>query len=140
MNQRIIYTTDEGGVAVIVPSPDCDLTIEEIAAKDVPQGVAFDIVDVSAIPADRSFRNAWEKQGSDIGHNMDKAKLIAHERRRAAREAEFAPLDDIIAKQIPGKDAQAAEAARQFIRDKYAAIQLQIDAATTIDEIKAAMA
>ena len=59
MNQRIIYPTDEGGVAIIVPA-DCGLTIEEIAAKDVPQGKPYKIVDVADIPTDRTFRNAWE--------------------------------------------------------------------------------
>jgi hypothetical protein len=57
MNQRIIYPTDEG-VAVIVPA-DCGLTIEEIAAKDVPAGKPYQIVDVSEIPSDRTFRGAW---------------------------------------------------------------------------------
>jgi len=60
MNQRIIYPTDEGGVAVITPAVECGLTIEQIAAKDVPQGKPFKIVDVSDIPTDRTFRNAWE--------------------------------------------------------------------------------
>ena len=60
MNQRIIYPTDNGGVAVIVPAPDCGLTIEEIAAKDVPAGKSFKIVDVADIPSDRTFRAAWE--------------------------------------------------------------------------------
>jgi hypothetical protein len=59
MNQRIIYPTDAGGVAIIVPA-DCGLTIEEIAAKDVPAGKPFKIVDVSDMPTDRTFRNAWE--------------------------------------------------------------------------------
>jgi hypothetical protein len=59
MNQRIIYPTNDG-VAIIVPAPECGLTIEEIAAKDVPAGVEFKIVDVSDIPEDRTFRNAWE--------------------------------------------------------------------------------
>jgi hypothetical protein len=59
MNERIIYPTDNG-VAIIVPAPECGLTIEEIAAKDVPAGVEFKIVDVSDIPEDRTFRNAWE--------------------------------------------------------------------------------
>jgi len=59
MNQRIIYPNDEGGVAIIVPA-DCGLTIEEIAVKDVPQGKPYKIVDVSDIPSDRTFRNAWE--------------------------------------------------------------------------------
>lgn len=60
MNSRIIYPTPEGGVAVIVPAPDCGLTIEEIARKDVPAGVDFRIVDAADIPDDRTFRNAWE--------------------------------------------------------------------------------
>jgi hypothetical protein len=59
MNKRILYPTDEGGVAIIVPA-DCGLTIEEIAAKDVPEGKPFKIVDVSDIPTDRTFRAAWE--------------------------------------------------------------------------------
>jgi hypothetical protein len=59
MNSRIIYQTDDGGVAVIIPS-DCGLTIEQIAAKDVPAGKPYKIVDVSDIPSDRTFRNAWE--------------------------------------------------------------------------------
>jgi hypothetical protein len=60
MNQRIIFPTDEGGVAVIIPAPECGLTIEEIAAKDVPEGKPFKIVDASEIPSDRTFRDAWE--------------------------------------------------------------------------------
>lgn len=136
MNQRITYATANGGVAVIIPAPECGLTIEEIAAKDVPQGVAFDIVDASTIPADRSFRDAWQKQGSAIGHNIGKAKLIAHDRRRIARAAEFAPLD--VEATIPAKAAQA-EAARQVIRDKYAVMQTQIDAATTVEQLKTAL-
>lgn len=68
--------------------------------------------------------------------NLDKAKAIAHDARRAARAAEFAPLD--IKVTIPS-EAEAAEVARQAIRDKYAAMQNRIDAAQTPDEIKAAM-
>lgn len=71
--------------------------------------------------------------------DLTKAKAIGHDIRRAARAEEFKPHDELIAKQIPGVDAQAAEAARQAIREKYAAIQTQIDAATTTDEIKAAL-
>lgn len=71
--------------------------------------------------------------------NIDKAKTIAHDRRRAARAEEFKPHDEIIAKQIPGADAAAAEAARAAIRAKYAAMQDQIDAAATPGEIKAAL-
>ena len=62
MNQRIIYPTDDNGVAVIIPAAECGLSIEEIAAKDVPAGKPFKIVDVSDIPEDRLFRAAWTYQ------------------------------------------------------------------------------
>lgn len=68
--------------------------------------------------------------------DINKAKAIGHDMRRAARAAEFAPLD--LKATIPS-EAAAAEAARQAIRDKYAAVQAAIDAAATPDEIKAAL-
>jgi len=74
-----------------------------------------------------------------ISINMDKAKDIAHAARRAARAEEFKPYDDVIAKQIPGADAQAAEAARQVVREKYAAMQAAIDSAGSVSELKSAM-
>jgi len=62
MNQRIIYPTDDGGVAILIPAPEylAEHTIEELAAKDVPEGKPYKIVDVSDIPSDRTFRDAWE--------------------------------------------------------------------------------
>lgn len=73
--------------------------------------------------------------------NLDKAKLIGHDIRRVNRDKEFAPFDEIIAKwlPVPGMTKEEAEASRQAIRDKYAVIQDQIDAAETPDEIKAAL-
>lgn len=59
MNSRIIYQTDDGGIAIIVPAAECGLTIEQIAAKDVPAGKEYQIVDVADIPTDRTFRGAW---------------------------------------------------------------------------------
>jgi hypothetical protein len=65
--------------------------------------------------------------------NIDKAKNIVHVIRRAARAAEFAPLD--VKATIPS-EAEAAEAARQAIREKYAVIQTDIDAASSLAELK----
>jgi hypothetical protein len=56
---HIIYPTPES-VAVIIPAPECGLSIEEIAAKDVPAGTPYLIVTTDDIPSDRTFRNAWE--------------------------------------------------------------------------------
>lgn len=62
--------------------------------------------------------------------NIEKAKNIAHDIRRAARTAEFEPFDNIIAKQLPGMSVQQAEAIRQAIREKYAQAQTNIDEAS----------
>lgn len=58
--KRIIYPTNEGGVGIIIPALECGLSIEEIAAKDVPAGKPFKIINTSEIPSDRTFRDAWE--------------------------------------------------------------------------------
>ena len=72
-----------------------------------------------------------------IAINIDKAKAISHDVRRAKRSEEFAPLDEVIAKQIPGADIAAVEASRQAVRDKFADVQTQIEAAATPEELQA---
>ena len=136
-NQRIIYTNTDGTVAVIVPTGE--LPIEEVAAKDVPAGLAYEIVTADEVPSDRTFRGAWVMGDCCIDHDIDKCKAIGHDKRRAARAEEFAPYDEVIMKQIPGVDAIAAEASRQAIRDKYAAVQDAVNAAKTPDAIKVAL-
>ena len=61
MDKRIVYTNDDGTISIIVPA-DCGLTIEEIAAKDVPASKEYHIVNASDIQSDRTFRNAWTWQ------------------------------------------------------------------------------
>jgi hypothetical protein len=62
MTQRIIYQNDDGGVVILIPAEEClaTHTIEAIAAKDVPAGKPYKIVDVADVPSDRTFRSAWE--------------------------------------------------------------------------------
>jgi hypothetical protein len=67
--------------------------------------------------------------------NFEKSKVIAHVLRREARAREFAPLDEVFVKQIPGVDLAAVEAQRQQVRDKYAAIQNQIDNAPNVEVV-----
>lgn len=63
-DKRVIYPTDEGGVAVLIPAPEWlaqeGNTLEALAAKDVPAGKPWRIVDAADIPTDRTFRAAWE--------------------------------------------------------------------------------
>lgn len=62
---KIIYQTDDG-IAVITPAPNCSLTDAETAAKDVPTGLAYKIVEDSFVPSDRTFRNAWAIEASEL--------------------------------------------------------------------------
>lgn len=58
---RIIYRSETGGVCVVIPTDEylAEHTIQELAEKDVPAGVPYEIVDASVIPADRTYRDAW---------------------------------------------------------------------------------
>lgn len=62
----IIYPNDNGGVVILTPTLEClqTRTIEEIAAKDVPAGVPYKIINPEDLPADRTFRSAWEVDAS----------------------------------------------------------------------------
>lgn len=66
--KRIIFQNNGGGVAVIIPprDEDCDMTLEQIAVKDVPTGRPFKIIDVADIPSDRSDRMAWTVGKADL--------------------------------------------------------------------------
>lgn len=73
MEERVIYPNTGGGITVVVPAPGCGLTIEEIAAKDVPAGVPYKIIEDTEVPVDRTYRDAWEADFSEpdgygIGH------------------------------------------------------------------------
>lgn len=68
--------------------------------------------------------------------NLDKAKKITHDKRRETRAEEFKPYDEIVALQIPGEDAQAAEAQRVLIRQKYDVIQTDIDGCANVSDLK----
>ena len=131
---RIIFQNESGGVSVLIPAESV-----ELALKDVPDGVAYEIVEDDAIPADRFFRGAWVANGAAVDVDLGKAKDIGHDIRRTQRAEEFKPYDEVIMKQIPGADNAAAEEARQQIRFKYALIQDVIEAAETPDEIKSAL-
>jgi hypothetical protein len=58
--KRIIHPNENGGVSIIIPAAECGLTVEEIAAKDVPRNTPYKIIDTANVPTDRTFRDAWE--------------------------------------------------------------------------------
>jgi hypothetical protein len=65
MNKQIIYPQDNGSIAVISPAPDCGISIEEIARKDVPAGKPYIFVEDSQLPESHEFFNAWEADFSN---------------------------------------------------------------------------
>jgi hypothetical protein len=135
---KIVYIDPEENILAVV-HPTGEVPIEELVQRVVPAGVSYQIVDDDTIPSDRTFRDAWVNNGSTVSEDLEKSKQIGHQYRRAKRAEEFAPHDEVIAKQVPGTDADAAEAARADIRAKYATMQTEIDAATTTAEIKTAL-
>ena len=134
MSKVIVYTNDEGHVVTCHPAPDLDPA--EVLLKDCPPDKNPHIEDLSSLPSDSTFRDAWVESGSQVIEDLTKAKEISHGWRRERRQEEFKPYDEVIMKQIPGVDAAIAEAARQKIRDKYADMQTAIDAAASTDELK----
>lgn len=136
----ILIEREDGGVSVMqdVPEDQLERNLSEWAKHQAPgEGyVSHRQVAASEIPTDRTFRNAWVENKGKIVFDLPKCKNIAHDKRRRERAAAFAPLD--IEATIPAKAAEA-EAKRQVIRDADALKQATIDAARSVDELKAAL-
>jgi len=129
----ITYSQENGQVAVIIPA-DPSLSIEEIAAKDVPEGLPYKIVD--SLDIDNDYFNAYEfhpEDGAEV--NIDKAKAIHLDKFRAARAPKLASLDVQYMKAIEIEDSVAASAIavqKQELRDVT-----KLTLPDTLPEIKA---
>ena len=66
INYRIIYRDDTGKAHILIPAAKESRTVEEIAKKDVPKGYKYKIVEDSDVPTDRSFRDAWIVDESEL--------------------------------------------------------------------------
>ena len=127
---KIIYSTKKG-IAIIHPTGE--LSIEEVAEKDVPAGVSFRIVDESEIPTDRTFRNAWKDEGG-IKVDMGKAKDITKDRLRNERKPLLEAQDIAFQRALEtGASTAAIVSEKQRLRD----ITKQVDALASLDELKA---
>jgi hypothetical protein len=133
--KSIVY---QNAKCLSICTPSGELPIEEVIKKDIPQNVPYMIVENNIFPVDDIFYNAWEANFTEktITENLEKSRVIAHEVRRSLRDEEFAPYDAIIAKQIPG-ETKAAEKARVEIRAKYEAMQIALDEAKTVEDLRA---
>lgn len=136
--QLIIYTNPDGGVSVVFPTSE--LPIEEVLARDLPPGVSPELIEADALPSDRLFRAAWVQLGKAVVEDLERARTVAHGIRRSRRAAAFAPHDAAIARRLPGLDEAAVEAKRGEIRAWDSRIQDAIDQATSVDDLRAALA
>ena len=130
------------------PSMDCGLTTAQIAEKDVPAGVKYEIIDKdkydeylnvgigsTALTLTGAI-TSYDFDTKQCSYDLARAKKIAHRKIRNRIYNQFAPHDAVVSTAIPGT-AEAAEASRVGIRSTYAAMQTEIDDASTIDEIYA---
>jgi hypothetical protein len=135
MNQAIIYPQKNGVIAVIIPSAEFLETnlIEDLAAKEVPAGVVYSIIDIDDIPKDRTFRDAWE-YGDSININFSKAQTVTKERLRRERTPLLTALDvEFQRAQETQADTSQIVAEKQRLRD----ITKMVDKAKTLDDLKA---
>ena len=110
---KIIYTNSDGTVSIIIPAGDVNDAI-----KDVPSGLSYEIVEDSAIPTDRSFRNAWKQNGKTIETDMTKAKEIHKTNIRTARVPKLAELDIEFQRALEtSADTSTIVAKKQTLRD-----------------------
>jgi hypothetical protein len=134
MNQVIAYKTPENTVSIVVPTGE--LSIDEVASKDVPPNTPYKILNRSELPQDRAFRNAWELNDT-VEINLEKAKEIHKNNIRAARNPLLAELDIQFQRALEsGSDTSEIVAKKIALRD--ATIDAKISLATTPEELKAA--
>ena len=140
---KIIYTNSDGTVSIVQPvlteiNPNTGkpFTIEEIAEKDIEKGISYEIVDDSAIPTDRSFRDAWKQNDKTIETDIDKAREIHKTNIREARTSKLQELDIEFQKaQETSADTSDIVAKKQALRDAPAAAG--ISTAITETDLKA---
>jgi len=130
MTQAIIFTNDNGGVSVCIPTGE--ISIEAVKAKDTPTGSI--IVDQATLPnSDNDFFNAWELSGSTVSVNLSKAKEITRKRLRAEREPLLAAQDVLFQRALEtSADTTAIVAEKQRLRD----ITNQVNSATTTAQLR----
>ena len=124
---KVIIYDNGNGVSVVYPTGE--LSIEEVQAKDCPQGT---IIDDSTLPS-RDFRNAWELVNEAVSVNFAKAQAITKDKLRAERTPLLEAQDVAFQRALENSsDTSAIVAEKQRLRD----ITKQVDTATTLDELK----
>ena len=133
MSKVIIFTNDNGGVSVCVPTGE--LSVEAVQGKDIPAGVQSFIVSADSLPQDdNDFFDAWEQTKGVVTVNLEKAKGITKQRLRFEREPLLAAQDVAFQRALEdGQPTADIVAEKKRLRD----ITLLADTCTTLDELRA---
>ena len=136
--KKIIYTRPDGGVSIVGPAVNSDEGLAAAQAKLPADAINPKVVDISAIPQDRTFRNAWQQNETLVQHEMVKAREIHRDHLRQIRGPLFAANDLAIRDaQIDGDAAALAQAVARRNALRNVTADPAIDAATTPEELKA---
>ena len=125
-NKRVIFDNGEGGVSILIPAPNCPLTLEQVIAKDVPAGRDKDTLEASDLPNDRTYRSAWTKGTGRVDINVDKAKEIHKDKIRAVRD----PLLEAEDVAYMRADEEGNNSGKQAVRARKRALR---DATNMVD-------
>jgi hypothetical protein len=129
MSQAIIFTNDNGGVSVCIPTGE--ISIQDVQLKDTPVGSL--IVNTSDLPRDNDFFDAWELADGVVTVSLTKAKDITKKRLRAEREPLLAAQDVAFQRaQEANADTTAIVAEKNRLRD----VTSLADTATTLDGLR----
>ena len=127
--RKIIYSRADGGVSVVSAPFDTDEAIETARAKLPADAIGPRIVDELAVPADRTFRNAWKQNGFVIEHDMPKARDIQEQR---IKDSQRMKIRDILEREVLGENVIAEKASVRALNPRAL-----VDSATSADELKA---
>jgi hypothetical protein len=132
MTQAIIFTNDNGGVATCIPTGE--ISIDAVLTKDVPAGRGARIVNLTDLPRDNDFYDAWEMDATSVTVNFAKAVELTKKRLRVEREPLLAAQDVLFQRALEnGADTAAIVAEKNRLRD----ITALADAATTLEGLRA---
>jgi hypothetical protein len=130
MTQAIIFTNENGGVSTCIPTGE--ISIDAVMTKDVPAGRGARIVNLTDLPRDNDFYDAWEMDATSVTVNFAKAVEITKKRLRAEREPLLAAQDVAFQRALEsGADTTIIVAEKQRLRD------ITNITATTLDELRA---
>jgi hypothetical protein len=130
--QVIIFQNDQGGVSTCIPTGE--ISIDAVMTKDVPAGRGARIVNITDLPRDNDFYDAWEMDATSVTVNLAKAKEITKKRLRAERAPLLEAQDVLFQRALEsGADTTAIVAEKQRLRD----ITGLVDAVTTLEGLRA---